>query len=84
MIVGGPLASSLGYDLGTKAPIYARLGLPEYWVINANTLATRVFRQPTKRGYKSTRTKSFGRRLEPEHMPELAASLAELGLKAKS
>ena len=30
--------SSIGYDLGIKAPTYARLGLPEYWVINARTL----------------------------------------------
>jgi hypothetical protein len=53
----------------------------EAWVINANTLVTRVFRHPTKTRYKSVRNMPYGRRLEPEHAPELAVSLAELELK---
>ena len=59
--------SSLAYDTGRKCRIYAAYGVREAWVINANTLVTRVFRQVT-------------RRLEPEHAPELAVSLADLGL----
>ena len=27
--------TSIAYDLGVKAPTYAGLGLPEYWVVNA-------------------------------------------------
>jgi Uma2 family endonuclease len=38
--------SSLAYDTGRKSRIYAAYGVHEVWVINANTLATRVFRQP--------------------------------------
>jgi len=37
---------------------------------------TRIFKQLAPRGYKSARSKPFGRRLEPE----LAVSLADLGL----
>jgi Uma2 family endonuclease len=73
--------SSLAYDTGRKRRIYAAYGVREEWVINANTLATRVLRQPGRSGYKSARTKPYGRRLEPEHASELAVSLAELGLK---
>jgi Uma2 family endonuclease len=72
--------TSLAYDTGRKSRIYAAYGVREAWVINANTLATRIFRQATKRGYKSTRSKAYGQRLEPEHAPEIAVSLAELGL----
>ena len=36
--------TSIGYDLGVKASTYARLGLPEYWVINARTLVTSIHR----------------------------------------
>ena len=73
--------SSLAYDTGRKSRIYAAYGVCEVWVINANTLVTRVLRQPTKAGYKSARSKAYGRRLEPEHAPELAVSLAELELR---
>lgn len=38
--------SSLGYDIETKAPIYASNGIPEYWVINALTLMTTVHLRP--------------------------------------
>jgi Uma2 family endonuclease len=72
--------SSLAYDIGRKSRIYAAYGVCEVWVINAKTLVTRVFRQPTKAGYKSKRNKACGLRLEPEHAPELAVSLSELGL----
>jgi Uma2 family endonuclease len=72
--------SSLAYDMGRKSHICAAYGVREAWVVNANTLATRVFREPTRRGYKSARTKPYGRRLEPEHAPELAVSLADLGV----
>jgi Uma2 family endonuclease len=72
--------SSLAYDTGRKSRIYAAYGVREAWVINANTLVTRVFRQVTQRGYKSARNKAYGRRLEPEHAPELTVSLADLRL----
>jgi Uma2 family endonuclease len=72
--------SSLAYDTGRKSRIYAAYGVREAWVINARTLTTRVFRQVTRNGYKSARNKAYGRRLEPEHAPELAVSLADLGL----
>jgi Uma2 family endonuclease len=72
--------SSLAYDTGRKSRIYAAYGVREAWVINANTLVTRVFRQVAPHGYKSARSKPYGRRLEPEHAPELAVSLRDLGL----
>src|SRR5262245_16286577 len=72
--------SSLAYDTGRKSRIYAAYGVREAWVINANTLVTRVFRQVTSRGYKSARNKPYGRCLEPGHAPELAVSLGDLGL----
>ena len=72
--------SSLAYDTGRKSRIYAAYGVREAWVINANTLATRVFREATKPGYKSAPNKAHRQRLEPERAPELAVSPAALGL----
>src|SRR5438045_3126140 len=43
--------TSLSYDLGRKAGAYARLGLPELWVINAQSLVTTIHRKPEATGY---------------------------------
>jgi Uma2 family endonuclease len=72
--------SSLRYDLQTKAPAYAKLGLPEYWVIDATTLVTSIHRNPTPDGYPPPRKAGPGERLEPLLAPQLAVSLADLGL----
>jgi Uma2 family endonuclease len=72
--------TSLRYDLGTKALIYARLGLPELWVINAQTLETRVHLGPSASGYASAIDQPAGARLVPQAVPELAITLAELAL----
>lgn len=38
--------TSLAYDLEVKVPLYARHGIPEVWVIEAETRCTHVFRTP--------------------------------------
>ena len=44
---------SLKFDTTIKAGTYASLGVREYWVINARTLATKVHRGPSAKGYAS-------------------------------
>ncbi len=39
-------ASSLRYDLGRKADVYAEFGVRELWVIDAETLETRIHGDP--------------------------------------
>ena len=73
--------TSLGYDLGVKAPIYARLGLPELWVVNAQTLVTVVHRQPGPAGYADIRDAGPSELLEPMHAPQLAVRLDTLDLR---
>jgi Uma2 family endonuclease len=72
--------SSLGYDLGSKAAAYAALGLPELWVIDANTLVTAVHRDPGPAGYPKPREAAPSELLEPLHAPHLAVRLTDLGL----
>ena len=43
--------SSLGFDLGRKAQLYATFAIREVWVINARTLVTHVMRAPGLEGY---------------------------------
>src|SRR5271165_3877625 len=46
--------SSLRYDMGRKAALYASFGVRELWVIDAIRLTTRVFREPSADGYRDT------------------------------
>ncbi len=72
--------SSMSYDTGRKAAIYAQLGLREYWVVNANTLATRVHRMPNENGFQLISEHASTERIVPTLLPALAVSLAHLGL----
>jgi Uma2 family endonuclease len=72
--------SSLRYDLQTTAPAYARLGLPEYWVIDARSLVTFIHRKPGPGGYPDPRKVGPGKLLEPRLAPQLAVRLTDLGL----
>jgi Uma2 family endonuclease len=42
--------SSLDFDLSFKAELYARAGVPEYWVIDLRRRCVEVLRQPVRRG----------------------------------
>ena len=44
--------SSLRYDIGRKAALYASFGIRELWVIDAVRLTTHVFREPAADGYR--------------------------------
>jgi Uma2 family endonuclease len=74
-------ASSLGYDLGRKAQIYAALGMRELWVIDAARLVTHVHRQAGADGYQHISELPSTALLTPQLLPSLAVSLAGLGLQ---
>ena len=72
--------TSLRYDLGTKAGIYARLGLNELWVINAETLVATIHREPQPTRYANVENKHPNERIEPIRAPSLAVTLGTLDL----
>jgi Uma2 family endonuclease len=72
--------TSLSYDLKTKLSLYASHGVREYWVINAITLMTNVYRQPAGTAYAVKEEVPPRDRLVPVLAPELAVSLSELAL----
>jgi Uma2 family endonuclease len=69
--------SSLGYDVRTKAPLYAAEGVREYWMINAKTLATAIHREPTGSGYASVQELPATERLVAAAAPDLTVRLAD-------
>jgi Uma2 family endonuclease len=73
--------SSLSYDVGRKATLYASFGIRELWVIDAVRLTARVFREPAADGYRDARDFGPADRLVPLIAPEaFALRLDELEL----
>ena len=73
--------SSLRYDIGRKAALYASFGIRELWVIDAVRLTTRVFREPAADGYRNAQDFGPTDRIAPLIAPEVfALRLDELEL----
>jgi Uma2 family endonuclease len=73
--------SSLRYDIGRKAALYASFGIRELWVIDAVRLTTRVFREPAADDYRDLTDFGPSDRLIPLIAPEaFALQLNELEL----
>lgn len=72
--------SSLQYDLGAKAHLYAGHGVRDYWVVDARTLATRVHRDPGPEGYASIAEVTAHEHLAAMLVPALTLRLADLEL----
>lgn len=64
----------------TKASVYASLGVREYWVIDADTLVTRVHREPTAEGYRDVHGVPPGEALTPSLFAPLSVKLGDLGI----
>ena len=73
--------SSLGYDLGRKAGLYASFGVRELWVIDAVKLVTHVFRKPDAEGYGDVRRVAPDKLSTPLFAPKaFVLRLADLGI----
>ena len=74
--------SSLRYDTGRKAALYASFGVRELWVMDAVRLETRVFRQPAPNGYGDVREASATETTVPMFAPDaFALTIADLGIE---
>jgi Uma2 family endonuclease len=73
--------SSLSYDVGRKAALYASFGVRELWVIDAVRLTARVFREAAADGFREAEDFGPADRLVPIVAPEaFALRLEELEL----
>ncbi|MGH9390519.1 MAG: Uma2 family endonuclease [Vicinamibacteria bacterium] len=69
--------SSLEYDLGEKATIYAAAGVPEYWVVNLIDRAAVVFRKPVGGSYQVRFSIEENGRVTPEAWPDLSFEVSD-------
>lgn len=70
--------SSLEWDLGRKARMYADFGIPELWVIDARSRITHVHRQPRLEGYNNVSQHAENERIASAHVPNIGFMLSEL------
>src|SRR6266702_2310872 len=67
--------SSLRYDLQIKAPLYARHGVPEYWVIDLTGRQVRFFRSPESGQYADATSTGAPGLVAPVALPEVQIDL---------
>ena len=72
--------SSMAADMKTKAALYARFGVREYWVVEAWSLITHVHREPTAAGYVSVSQVAADVEQAPQLVPDLKVTMAKLDL----
>ena len=73
--------TSLAYDLGRKMGVYAAFGIPEVWVIDANTLVTHVHRQLGAEGFRSVFEAAPSEEIVAQRANSVVMCLERLGLK---
>jgi Uma2 family endonuclease len=70
--------SSASYDRRIKAPLYARNGVPELWIVNVRSETIEVFRDPSESGYTFTQIARRGDTIIPQALPSLSFSVDEI------
>ena len=71
---------SLRFDRGPKAALYARAGIPEYWIVNLAESTVEVHREPNpaKGAYRVRKVVSAGEDLVAASVPGLSVDVAAL------
>jgi Uma2 family endonuclease len=71
---------SLAYDRSVKARIYARAGIPEYWIVNLADASVEISRdpQPGAGRYRTGLTVKAGETLTASTVPELTLPVATI------
>ena len=63
--------TTVEFDRGAKAALYARAGIAEYWLVDLPASAIDVFREPGTEGYRDVRRYRAGDLLRPAALPAL-------------
>jgi Uma2 family endonuclease len=70
--------SSLAYDRTVKRSLYARHGIPEFWIVNLSAGEVEVCRTPNGDDYASVSRVGRAGMLEPEQLPGVTIPVAAL------
>ena len=70
--------SSEAYDRQTKAPLYARNGIPELWIADLTRDCITVYRDPRRDGYATSRVLRRGESISPIAFPDLTIAVDDI------
>jgi Uma2 family endonuclease len=70
--------SSVGFDRGVKAPLYARHGVREYWIVDLPAGLLEVHRRPTSDSYRDVRRLRRGDSITLEAFPDTVFAVFDL------
>jgi Uma2 family endonuclease len=73
--------STLLGDRQQKAPVYAKAGIADYWILDVNTRQVYVFREPTQDGYRQETILAANAVLAPVAFPNITIPLNQLFLQ---
>lgn len=78
LLVAEVAHTTLRYDAGTKARLYAQHGVAELWVLAVEKQDLLVFREPSLDGYRDTFTLDRGDSITPLLLPDFDVRVADL------
>jgi Uma2 family endonuclease len=70
--------TSLGFDRLTKKRLYARNGIPEYWILDLNAAALEVYRDPRGDDFSSKQTIGRDGSIAPLSVPQAVVPIVDL------
>ena len=70
--------SSLEYDRGVKAALYARAGIPEYWLVNLRDNVIEAYREPQRSAYRVVETLRRGDTIQASALPDLTVAVSAI------
>jgi Uma2 family endonuclease len=70
--------TSQDYDRDTKAPLYARYGIAEYWIIDLEEDRIEVYRSPSPDGYLEVAMVERGESLHMQAFPDVVLTVDEI------
>ena len=70
--------SSLDYDRRRKSRVYARAGIPEYWIVNLVDMRVEVLRQPSAGSYLAEHVVAREGRVSPVAAPTHSVLVSDL------
>jgi Uma2 family endonuclease len=70
--------SSLRYDRTVKLGLYARAGIPEYWIVSVEGEWIEVYRSPEGDAYRERRQVDRGQALAPAAFPDLPVTVDDV------